>query len=327
VGKNHRWLLRLFGLALFIFVLTRVDLAATWMALSKGRWGFFFLAVLFFVVNIGVKTGRWRVLLSGQGIDLPFAGLFAAYLGSSYIGLVTPGRVGEFVKAFYVKNAGHSLNHSLVSALVDRALDLVVLLVWGYLGVYLYARTFGRAILFLNLLAMGSAIVLGVLWWRVGWRRRLVAAMFDYLLPERFRASARLEVDEFVRECRRLSGRTLLAALSLSVGSWLVYFGIVYLLALTLDIRIDFFLLSLFFAITSLLTLLPVSVSGIGTRDAALVYLFGTVGLAAEEALAISLLVLALMAACGLVGLLAWLRWPIQVEWDGSAALRRVAER
>jgi uncharacterized protein (TIRG00374 family) len=321
VGKNRKWLLRLFGLALFVFVLTRVDLAATWMALSKGRWGFFFLALLLFVANTGVKTWRWRLLLSDQGIDLPFAGLFTTYLGSLYIGLITPGRVGEFVKAFYVKNAGHSLTRSLVSTLLDRALDMVVLLVWGYIGFYFYARTFGQAILVLSLLGVSCAVVLGVLWWRADWRRRLLGAMFGYLLPSRFRLSARLGLEEFVRECRRLSGRTLLAALLLSVGSWFVYSVTVYMLALTLDIRMNFFLLSLFFIITALLTLLPVSVSGIGTRDAALIYLFGTVGLAAEKALAISLLVLALMVACGFIGLLAWLRWPIQIDWGDSASL------
>lgn len=309
---SRKWVLRLLGVVLFALVLTRVDAGATWAVLARGRWEFFFPTLLLFVVNIAVKTWRWHLLLRDQDIDVPVGGLFAAYLGSFHIGLVTPGRLGELIKVFYLKDIGYSMAHSLVGTIVDRACDIIMVAAWGCVGIWFYAAVFRQALVILSMLVGGGVLVFGILWWQIDWRERLLRAMFQHLVPARF-YQITLKAEEFYHEYRRLRKRTLLKALLLSMLSWLIYFGQVYLLALALGIEITFLYLSVFIAISSLLSLLPITLSGIGTRDAALVYLFGTVGLPGESALALSLLILAMMVANGGISLIAWLRGPVRV--------------
>ena len=56
-------------------------------------------------------------------------------MSSLYIGFVTPGRLGEFIKAVYLKSdKGISLSKGMSSVLIDRLCDLYLLIFLGLLG-------------------------------------------------------------------------------------------------------------------------------------------------------------------------------------------------
>ncbi|MCH8304768.1 MAG: flippase-like domain-containing protein, partial [Candidatus Marinimicrobia bacterium] len=82
--------------------------------------------------------------------------------------------------------------------------------------------------------------------------------------------------------------------------------------------NIDFISFSLILSIAALMTLLPVSISGIGTRDVALVVLLKPFGISAEEAVAFSLSILAIFMIDIAIGFLFSLSNPIKKENNGS---------
>ena len=60
--------------------------------------------------------------------------------------------------------------------------------------------------------------------------------------------------------------------------------------------------------------LLPISISGIGTRDMALIFLFGLKGVSAEQAVAFSLLYLFMSYwLIALIGVGVYFRYPIEI--------------
>ena len=64
----------------------------------------------------------------------------------------------------------------------------------------------------------------------------------------------------------------------------------------------------------SLVALLPISVAGLGTREAAIVAYLGAAGVSSETGLGLSLLVfLTFHVASGLMGAVAWWIRPIQL--------------
>jgi uncharacterized membrane protein YbhN (UPF0104 family) len=64
------------------------------------------------------------------------------------------------------------------------------------------------------------------------------------------------------------------------------------------------------FCLSTLFTLIPISVAGIGTRELAMVYLFACLQLPSEEALAFSFLLLGFLLTHSLIGFLALLVKP-----------------
>ena len=65
-----------------------------------------------------------------------------------------------------------------------------------------------------------------------------------------------------------------------------------------------------FMAISSLISMVPISISGLGTRDAVLIYLFSLLGLKAELAVSYALIFfLAFFVCSGLMGIVAlWIK-------------------
>jgi len=85
-----------------------------------------------------------------------------------------------------------------------------------------------------------------------------------------------------------------------------------YLLALALGLPIKFVPVSYAIALGSLVTLLPISISGLGTREATIIAYLSTLGISAEAALGFSLLVFATFyLGGGLMGAAAWWLKPV----------------
>ncbi len=112
---------------------------------------------------------------------------------------------------------------------------------------------------------------------------------------------------EYAATLRAMTLARLAAVVVLTLAVYLVFFLEAYLVAVALDLNQSF--LTLAFAVTlgAVVALIPVSISGIGTRDAAIVAYLGVQGVDPAQALAFSLLLfIAFQAIGGLAGLAAY---------------------
>ena len=81
------------------------------------------------------------------------------------------------------------------------------------------------------------------------------------------------------------------------------FFGSCYFLSLSLDIPLSFLKIAIFITFANILSFLPISFAGIGTREACLVHLFSLESLSHESALAFSILVFTFTyALLGIIG-------------------------
>ena len=101
----------------------------------------------------------------------------------------------------------------------------------------------------------------------------------------------------------------------LCLVSWLLSVFQFHVLAVSIGIQLP---LTAFFAIypvTTLLDVLPISFSGIGTRDAALIFFFSLFSIQPEISVSLSLLffVVSYMLAA-VPGLLLWMRNPVKIR-------------
>jgi uncharacterized membrane protein YbhN (UPF0104 family) len=69
--------------------------------------------------------------------------------------------------------------------------------------------------------------------------------------------------------------------------------------------------------VVTLVELIPFSISGLGTRDATVIYFFGAVGIGSAEAVGFSIVYLLIGTyLTALAGFFLWLRTP--VRWSGA---------
>ena len=131
---NVPWL-RMVGLALLGVLFWRLDITAMARLVRNIDRNLLLLAVVFNLPMVLLKTLRWRVLMFPQNIYYSVSKAYLAYFGGIFIGFLTPGRLGEFVRAVHVKqDCNISIGHALSGVLADRLFDLYVLLIVGGLA-------------------------------------------------------------------------------------------------------------------------------------------------------------------------------------------------
>jgi hypothetical protein len=298
--------LSLIGPLLLILLFWQVDVGALVQVIRQVDGRFLLVAISLNLPMVLFKSLRWQSLMLSQHIRYQTRNAYLAYFGSIFIGLLTPGRLGEFVKALHVnRDCNVSLARAFSSVLVDRLYDLYLLLMVGsaalltlvYTGTELLTLAASIAVLtlplvlFLNNTVFAFAQRLGS---QLGWVGQRVFAADGWLVEMR-------------AGMRQLSPLSALLAVGLTILAYGVFFGQCYLLALALDVSLSYIEVSYAVSLGSLVALLPISISGLGTREAAMIAYLGTVGLSSEQALGFSLLVFATFyLAGGLFGAVAW---------------------
>ena len=312
--KKSLWVIRLLGIILFIFILTRLDLSTTAHTITKVNLWYLALAIVLNLPVVFLKSWRWQFLLKMQGITYFLRQAFLAYLNGIYLGLVTPGRFGELARVFYLTGDKElAFGGAFSSVVVDRLLDIYLLLLVGGYGLIAFSLLPEATILPVTVLTLLLALPLLLLSENIG--KGLIGLVCRPRLFGKLAEKIDAPVDEFYRGVDKLAHPRLILPLLMTLGAYAVFFAQCYLLALCLDLRLSFLDIAVYMAVANLVALIPVSIAGIGTRDATLIALFSLHNLSAESALSYSLLVLFTFYICGAaMGAIAWQIKPIRIS-------------
>jgi uncharacterized membrane protein YbhN (UPF0104 family) len=292
---------RLIGIALLLIVLWRVGAGELFGVLLRVNPLAVIGAGVLATLVLLLRSLRWRILCEGLDIHLPVGEAIRLYLLATFFASVTPGRIGDLVKAYYVRDRREKggLAAGIATVVYDRLLDLgqigalalgaVVVLPW-------VPATAGPPLVGLAL----GAFVVGTVWRPT--REGLLARPLNWAL-------------------RRLPGadganpptppaRHVLAAQALTTASVVGVAGASVVLARGLSIATPAWSLAVLAALGAVISLLPITVLGIGTRDALYVAAAPLLGATSESMLALSLLLLAMYLLNTVTGWAAWFLSP-----------------
>lgn len=258
--------LRLVGPALLVVVLFRLrkERAALDALLSADVWPLL-VALGLNVANNWLKVLRWDVLLSARGHRYGRMRAWTSFLSSVYVGMLTPGRVGDVLRAQYLRHdLGMPYSEGIAVIVVDRLCDLYVLVGFVAVGV---AR-FSSVLVGELAIAIWGGVVLTVLGPLVlfvpGVAQRAMRGVYRKL-PGVDRSGEGF--DRFLVALRGQKLGHLVHAVLLTAIAFGVNYVQGYLLARAMHLDLAFFDVVCLLAIASLLGLLPVSVSGVGVRE------------------------------------------------------------
>ncbi len=306
------------GILLFVLVIRmwKISLSDTLDMLRHSDWRLLLAALLTYLAMVYVKGIRWSYLLRMQGAAYSIWNCFLIYMGTLYLGNVTPGRVGDFAKVFYLKkDLGFSVSRGMASVLVDRVFDLYLLLVLGGLGILinpmpedpasakmvLAVKVFFAILVLITLLAFNKKI-----------GGMLLKAAFQRLMKQEHRDKTDRMYEEFHTGMAAFYKPAILVPVFLSVVSYGFFFWGCYMLAQSFGLGINVFYLSFCVSIVNIVSLL--TLLGMGTRETALVILFGLAHLTPDQAMTYSLLLLLIgVILFSVLGLVCFTLKPIQL--------------
>jgi hypothetical protein len=216
-------------------------------------------------------------------------------------------------KAFYLKqDLDVPVSEGLANVLMDRLFDLYTILVLGAAGLIWFRLLPEWALALIVTGAMGALLMpFALLSERLAaWGLRLVRQL---TFLHEFDARLTRATGRFQKGLQPLLTPGLVVPLVLTLMAYALFFGQARLLAVALDLEVGIVYLAVCLSVAGVITLLPISFSGLGTRDAILIALFAPLGLAAEQAVAFStLFFLTFYVGGGIVGAVAWQLKPLE---------------
>jgi len=295
-------------LAILIFLLWKVEFNTVGFGdtLRSVRTSYFLLSLFGVILVLGIKSYRWRLLIRNEGANYSAYKGFAAYMASDAVGIVTPGRIGEIARLYYLREESPISFYSAFKTIVsDRIFDFTMLGWFGLSGLLFYFKTFGDY--------PGLYYAIGV----------LVLVILGYFATIKFlsiilrsKRVSRWPIVRFIYESfLAVMGKHAFLMWVITIIAYLMYFGFSWLIMISLHLTPSYMDVAFIMSIMSLSTIIPLSVAGFGTREATLVILFSYYGLASETAISFSLMhFTAFFLWGGLIGLIFWILMPISIQ-------------
>lgn len=253
------------------------------------------------------KGLKWEAVIKAHSANYPLLDSCKVFLIGLFTGLVTPARAGDIIRVFYLRNSNISTAKAFSTVFIDRLLDIVTLAILSaisvaVLGTYVNIPLFFSIFTFLLIIVFLAALKKGLI-------EKLLKLFFSLFAPEKYRPALK----EFYRNAKNSDKPLIIKAFLLGLINWGLTMGEGYLIVLSLGLDIPFSYLALSIPIITIIEILPISISGIGTREAACIFLFSLIGIKAEAAVAFSLLYALLTYwFLGMVGAVLWIRTPVQ---------------
>lgn len=276
------------SVGLLAFLAWRTDWQQVGRAFATMQVHFWLAAVGLLITAQLVSAVRWLSLAIPLGLKRPLLRMIGFYFIGMYFNLVLPTSVGgDVVRAWYLDgNSGKKLP-AFVSVFLDRLCGLWILISLACLGVIF------------SPLALPSWIS----WTVWGIAACAVLGMASMPVLSQHSDKAPNKIRRVFEALRALPNRKAwLVPVSLSVFIQLSNVLIVWLVGLSIGVDVPLAYFFVMVPMVSLLTMLPLSVNGMGVREGGMVVLLAPLGVASGVAVTLALLWFTVSAVVSLLG-------------------------
>lgn len=297
----------LFSSTLMLFLYRATPMEEIWQIAADIHWRYIFPAFILLFINTILSALKWRQFLLADGVDIPLSVLTKTYLVGTFYNIFLPSSIGgDFYRIYDIARRSEETMRSAASVFADRFsgfLAMICFAVFSSLAVFYHTG---------NLILVAGPACLFVL---------IVLMLFSIYKETPFRLFLRLTrldtfppvakaADQLFLSFRCYGSNVGLLARIMAISFIFQFFVIVftYLLALSLHTAVPFFYFSAFVPQINLLEALPVSIYGLGVRDAGYVFFFAWAGLSEIQTRSLALLYLAMTLCYSLIGGLIYLQ-------------------
>ncbi len=300
-----RWGLRLIGPVILAVTIARLpEPKRLYSLLVATHAGPLAAALALNVVPLFLKAIRWKLLLRARGIEYSIRDACMALGASLYVGMLTPGRVGDVVRVQYVRHEANApYSEGLASIVLDRLADLYVLVAFVSVAVVHYGDTLDTRLRVLSWAMVGGTLVGPLLLFIPGIAERVLRVVYRRMSKEPGESGW----PRFLEAVRGGARGAIVPVLFLTTAAFVAGYAQGWLVARAMGLDLSFFDCTCLIAVQSLMGLLPISVAGVGIREAFFKAVFPSLGYSAEQGTGYGLLVFFVVyAALVAVGAIAW---------------------
>jgi hypothetical protein len=276
------------SIGLIVLIFTHIDIAQTWKQFQTLSLPFVAFALIYYTGCQWLSCWRWLVVLHSTGHSVPMISLLSSYFAGMFLNIFLPGSFGgDAYRVYRLTKETKDSEAALVSVFLERFTGLFALSALAILGLPPAVRVVGRWDIILLFFGCVISLVGGVLLIVSPQLLEIAQPWLQKLhlqnLGVRF-AKIQMLLRQFAQHRQALG---LSICLSFLLMLAIVYYH--YLIAQQLKIPISYLELLVFIPIIAVITLIPISLGGLGIKEGLWIYLFNRIGLTGEQALLLSI--------------------------------------
>ena len=270
------------GFIIFIWILTKIDFNELGKVLSNTNYWFLIPAFLFFIISLVGNFLRWHYIVNWFGIKITrrdaitfsFQSLFAEH---------TPGKVGEpIVKAIYLKDkTKSSLSDSLFTTFFHRFIDLwstfiqaVIVIIVLLLIFKIKTTILAPSLIFFAIFIISLFILI--------YNRKITVAIVKHFFkrfdPGKYKGKIKKNLINFYKNFERVNKRVIIVSFLYDLVVVILTSISLLFISLAINYSVPFIHLIMVVPILTVAVGLPISIAGIGLREATFVYYFSLLG-------------------------------------------------
>jgi hypothetical protein len=245
-------------LIVFIAFKTLVNVNSFLSVLNNIVWPYFFLGLATMIPITILGILKWYFVLTAAGINVSFKKIFKIVISSISLTII-PGRLGDLARSYPLRNTV-SISESISSIILEKIVDIAVLMIFSGLGLLFLGYVFyGTILLVLALL------ILPIL--------NLLDKFSHVFLPKNNLTSKIHQAFTILQKVKKRK-TMLMMAISSSVVNWVFTMVHIFWLFISVGAQVPFSAIFAFHPLSTFVGLLPVTLAGTGTRDSTMVFLF-----------------------------------------------------
>ncbi|MBI5145049.1 MAG: flippase-like domain-containing protein [Candidatus Omnitrophica bacterium] len=274
---------------LLFFLFRQVDKKLLFNIIKGADLGFLVFAFLIFFLVYVLCLLRWEMLLKGAHIHLSLKRVIISFAGGTFFNTFLPSTIGgDLVRSIDLATHTRQPHQVVATVLLDRLSGYTGLVILTLVAVALGFRHVQDASILLSVFIITAILVVILLLVF----NRFLYQKINQLLHSPTAGKIRQAIKDLHQEMHlfRHHKEIIMENIILSLLIQAIVPVTYYILALALGIKLNLLYFFIFLPIIGAITLLPISIGGLGLRDTLTVFFFAKVGVAKDIAFAMSLL-------------------------------------
>jgi len=284
---NYKKLLPIIGIIILIYIIATLDLGKIYSVFSNINPLYSFLSFFAILPVVLLTNIQWQILLKKQKINVSFLySLKNIFIGYFY-GFISPGGIGAYTRALYLESESKSpLGKCLSNIIIFNTIDYLSLLLLGAIGAILLSSIYPY--LFLVIIVVIFIVVFLLMFFlKKEKSKNLFLKMIQSRIFSTVKDRLTESLDSFYEDLPRF--RDVLIPFTISIIGWIVRFAELFLISKLFLIEVDFIYFILIIAIANVFASIPITIYGLGTREASLISLLFIFDVVPEKVLSLSL--------------------------------------
>jgi len=285
--KHIKKILPIIGIALFFYLIYTTGLqriAATFMKISPLH---IVAVILLSIPVVLINNFQWQLILKKHKIKISYIESLKISIVSVFYGAVTPGKIGTYVKIYYLKEKTKQPYGKLfTNALIFSVITYITLFCFLIIGSLFFISKI-PVMLPIVIICFTIFIALIVILYKKERGEKIFKLLLKLTISKKLKKLFSKFLKTFYDDFPKLKG--LILPLLIDFPAIALSYTQIYIIALSLGIRIPYYEFIFICPIITIATLIPFSPGALGIREASVMGMLSFYGVAPEVAFVLSL--------------------------------------